>query len=109
MREGLLKIYTARNTAEPGKMPVIKLEHLTDAYYQEEQVGVTRVYAAMAANQRIDLLVRCFFTENIQDAYAVKLEDGKAYEITLKQQRDDDVMLTLKRMEQYDGYTEQIE
>lgn len=102
MREGLLGIYKAVNVAEAGKMPKLDLELITNAYYQEEQIGVTRTYFAMAANQRIDMLIRCFFTDNLPEAYCVKLEDGKAYEITLKQPRGDDVLFTLKRLEQYD-------
>lgn len=96
---GILRLYSLQNTAEPGLRPTEQLVLVTTAYYDERTVGVTRAYAALSANQRIDKLVRCYNTDvPISSEYAI-LEDGNQYRITLKQQVGDHVDLTLVRQE----------
>lgn len=103
MDNGILKIYSLENISEPGYMPVEKLVKVCDAYYAEQTVGVTRLYAALGANQKIDMLVRCYNTVLPENAEYVILEDGKQYRITVKQNRNCDVDLTLERLgENYD-------
>jgi hypothetical protein len=82
-------------------MPAEKLVKICDAYYDERTVGVTRAYAALSANQRIDMLVRCHNTELTPEAEYAVLEDGDQYRITLKQRQGDDIDLTLERLEAY--------
>lgn len=98
---GILSIYSLSNVAQPGLMPTEKLVKICDAYYVERTVGVTRAYAALSANQRIDKLVRCFNTSLSVEAEYVVLEDGNQYRISLKQVVGDDVDLTLVRLEDY--------
>lgn len=98
---GLLKIYSLTNVNEPGKMPTEKLVRVGVAFYNERTVGVTRAYAAMSADQRIDMLVRCYNTTLPVNAEYVILEDGNQYRITLKQKQGADVDLTLVRLEDY--------
>lgn len=98
---GILKLYKLTNIAEPGNMPVDKLVLVDSAYYSEMQVGVTRLYMAMGINQRIDKLVRCWNTPEIDpDVQYAILEDGQQYMIQAKQaQVDTDAYdLTLVRM-----------
>ncbi|MBR3361218.1 MAG: hypothetical protein IKG39_07755 [Lachnospiraceae bacterium] len=96
---GILTMYKLQNIAEPGLRPKEKLVELCKAYYNERTVGVTRAYAAMSANQRIDMLVRCSKTEVPIDAEYVILEDGLQYRISLKQKHGLDCDLTLVRQE----------
>lgn len=98
---GILTIYALTNIAVSGSMPVEKLVKVSDAYYSERTIGVNRVYAALGADQQIDMLVRCFNTPTLPtNAEYVILEDGLQYRITLKQKIDADTYdLTLVRLE----------
>lgn len=98
---GILNIYSLENVAESGRMPTEKLVKICEAFYDERTVGVTRAYAAMSADQRIDLLVRCYNTTLPVNAEYAILEDGNQYRISLKQKQGDDVDLTLVRLEDY--------
>lgn len=107
---GLLTLYELTNTATAGLMPVEELVEVCTAYYYERTVGVTRAYSAMAANQRIDKLVRVYNTDVPVNAEYVILEDGLQYRISLKQQQGDHVDLTLERLEGfYDVATNETE
>ena len=98
---GILTYYELINTAVAGLMPKEQLVAMGTAYYYERTVGVTRAYAALSANQRIDKLVHCYNTDVPVSADYVILEDGYQYRINLKQQDGDDVDLTLERLEEY--------
>lgn len=123
---GILHLYALTNVASNGSMPSEKLVPLSQirtasiagtavvgytvagestssdtAYYYERTVGVTRAYSAMAANQRIDKLVRCFNADIPVNAEYVILEDGLQYRISLKQVVGDNIDLTLERLEAF--------
>lgn len=105
---GVLSIYSLANVAEAGNMPTEKLVLITTAYYEERTIGVTRMYAAMGADQQIDMLVRCFNTPTLPtNAEYVIPEDGLQYRVSFKQKIDaDTVDLTLVRLENnYDVQT----
>jgi hypothetical protein len=102
---GKLKLYDLVNTAAEGDAPVEKLLFMGEEFYSEKTVGYNRIYAAMGANEKIDKVVRCFNTD-LPNANAVKyaiLEDGKQYQITVKQMivDEDCTDLTLVRVEDY--------
>lgn len=82
-------------------MPVEKLVEITTAYYSERTVGVTRMYAALGADQQIDMLVRCYNLPTLPtNAEYCILEDGNQYRISLKQKINADTYdLTLIRLE----------
>ena len=98
---GMLGIYKLTNVAQPGLTPTEKLVKICDAYYDERMLGVTRAYAALSANQQIDMLVRVYNTELPIDAEYCILEDGNQYRISLKQKQGDHLDLTLVRLEDY--------
>jgi len=103
---GILRLYRLDNVASAGNMPHEALVHICSAYYDELTVGVTRAYAALSANQRIDMLVRCYNTAMVTDAEYVIINDEQ-FRIALKQKRGDDVDLTLERLGEYlDVYSE---
>ena len=104
---GILSLYALENTAAPGLCPKEALVCVGQAYYYERTVGVTRAYAAMSANQRIDKLVRCCKIKIPMTAEYVILEDGLQYRISLKQQQNMDVDLTLERLEELFDVEEQ--
>lgn len=103
---GKLKICRLLDIGVPGDQPKQVLTLDCEAFYDELNVGVTRAYSAMSANQQIDMLVRCYNTPVPIDAEYV-LIGGDQYRISLKQKRGDDVELTLVRLGAYlDVYTE---
>ena len=106
---GKLTIYSLTNTASAGGMPTEKLVSICEAFYEERTIGITRMYAAMGADQQIDMLVRVFFMPSIPtNAEYVILEDGYQYRITVKQKINADTYdLTLVRLEaNYDVKTD---
>lgn len=98
---GKLKIYKLTNTAEAGLMPTEKLVEVCETYYDERRVGITRAYAALGAKQRIDSLVVAYNVNLPTDAEYCILEDGLQYQITLKQKENDNMVLTLERLEEF--------
>lgn len=100
---GLLTLYDLINVADPGDMPTEKLQKVGEAYYAERTLGYNRIYAAMGANERIDMVVRCYNTDIPYSAKYVVLEDGNQYQISIKQKivDEDATDLTLARMEIY--------
>lgn len=100
---GLLTLYALDNVADPGDMPREALAEIGKAYYSERTVGYNRLYAALGADQQIDMLVRCHNIEIPAKAGYVILEDGEQYRISAKQKivGRDAVDLTLVRVEDY--------
>ena len=100
---GILTLYALENVAAAGEMPTQKLTEVGAAYYGERTVGYSRLYAAMGADQKIDLLVRCYNIDIPATAGYVVMEDGTQYQITAKQKivGKDAVDLTLVRVEKY--------
>ena len=100
---GLCTIYTLENIAPAGRKPEEKLIEITKAYYAERTVGYNRIYAAMGANHQIDMLIRVFNTDIVDNDMYVILEDGKQYQIDVMQKivGRDAIDLTLKRVEDY--------
>lgn len=109
---GLCTIYSLENTATDGMMPTEKLVKICDAYYAERTVGYNRIYAAMGANHKFNMLVRVFNTDLPDEGMYVVLEDGKQYQIDIAQKivGRDAIDLTLIRVEEYyevsDGTTQ---
>ena len=100
---GILTLYTLTNTSGDGDAPIEQLSSVGTAYYAEKTIGYNRIYAARGANESIDTVVRCYNTEVPYSAKYVTLEDGKQYQITVKQKivDEDATDLTLVRVEDY--------
>ena len=100
---GECTIYSLENIAAPGRKPTEKLAKIEEAYYMERTVGYNRIYAALGANHRFDMLIRVFNVDLVEDGMYVILEDGKQYQIDIAQKiiEQDAVDLTLKRVEDY--------
>lgn len=101
MRDGgILTIYQLSQTQEKGFMPKETLVEVATAFFSYRQIGVTRYYAAIGANQQIDLLVRCWNTQLPDNAKFVVI-NGAQYRIDLAQPMEDAVDLTLVRLEDF--------
>lgn len=104
--DGLLTLYTLTDTAEKGMMPHEQLVKLSDEYYGKRTVGLTRYYAALGANQRVDKLVRIWRNDQIETGNYAILEDNNQYRIDFIQHLlDDDGLevtdLTLVRLDDH--------
>lgn len=87
---GVLKIYRLVNVAENGFKPVYNLEFVSEEFYEERTIGVTRYYAALGANERIDMVARIWENRNIGVDYIASTEQNEQYRITLVQHTTDD-------------------
>lgn len=104
-REGILNICILQNTANAGYMPVDKLVTVQTAYYRKRTVGYNRMYAAMGANQSIDMLVRCFncsVPDYVRELYVYFPDDNSVqFRVSAIQEivEEGAIDLTLERME----------
>ena len=100
--DGLVRIYSVTNEAAPGDAPKGRLAPRHSLRYEERTVGVTRHYAALQANDRIDMVIRCQRVPLSALDIAVP-NDGKQYRITLIQKpqgvEPPSMDLTLRRLE----------
>lgn len=55
---GQVDIYTIKNTALAGGKPKEALEFSASYFFEERKVGVTRFYAALKSDVRIERLIR---------------------------------------------------
>lgn len=87
-------------------MPKEDLVDKAEAFFSFRDVGVTRLYAALGANHRIDLLVRAWVTDLDPEWQYVVLNDEQ-FRIDVSQTVGDAVDLTLIRLEEkYDRFAE---
>lgn len=101
---GTLTLCRLENTAPPGAMPRERLVPGETCFYGERTVGYNRQYAAMGANERIDMLVRIWQNRAARAGMYALLDTGEQYRITFAQQlMDEDGLrvtdLTLERLE----------
>lgn len=79
--DGICHIYAVENGAEAGSLPRERLNlHAGPFRYQERTVGVTRYYAAMREQERIDLVLRIPLAE-VSTLDMCIPKDGKQYRI----------------------------
>ena len=99
---GLLKICSLEDTAAAGHMPAEKLVEIESAYYEQRRAGITRIYAAMGADRRFDLIVRCFNTAVPREGLYVVIDaDQFRIDICQKIIGQDAIDLTLVKLESY--------
>jgi hypothetical protein len=82
--DGVVKIYTLTNTAEPGCKPAFSETLKETLRFRERTVGVTRFYTALESVGEIARLIRCPLRRNVTaHDIAVIIADGPAakYEI----------------------------
>ena len=101
---GLLTVYRLENIALKGRMPSEQLVKVCDEYYEERTVGVTRYYAALGADRRVDTVLRIWLNPEVCAGQFVITGNGDQHRIDLVQKTTDDdglaVMdLTLVKLE----------
>ncbi|HCC00547.1 MAG TPA: hypothetical protein DEP42_04940 [Ruminococcaceae bacterium] len=102
--DGIVKIYTVENTADPGDIPTPSPVLKELLRYHERTVGNQRYYQAMQAGARVDRVIRCLFRGNISPQDIAVLNDEEQYRIMLIQKPESVIPpvmdLTLERITQ---------
>lgn len=75
--DGIVKILRPVDNAEPGDMPVEKLELILTLRYRRRTVGVTRHYTAMQNMQRVDEVIRCPAAREVLEDDIAILPEGR--------------------------------
>lgn len=77
--DGVLKVYSVANTALPGAMPVEGMTLKGEHCYRRENVGVTRYYQALQADQQISEVLAIPDWHDIK-ATDIVIKDGNTAE-----------------------------
>ena len=102
--DGIVKIYSTRDIAEPGYRPVEGLKFKIMLRYEEQRLGIQRYYAGRQNQIQIEKILRVPRTDNIDNQDIAVTETGKQYRIDLIQSVLDvyppSVDITLIKIEQ---------
>lgn len=88
--DGIVKIYKVKNTAAPGKMPIKGLEFFRSFYFAFQNIGITRIYEAIKANQQIDSVIATYQDDEVTTNDIAILEDERQYIIRTIQPTQDE-------------------
>lgn len=79
--DGVVRIYSISNNAEPGDIPQEETTLIKTLRYEERTVGITRFYAAQQANIRVDYVLRVPRLRDITTQDKAMPNDGLMYRI----------------------------
>ena len=101
--DGILSIYYADNVASNGSKPVLKLKLKAKHFFCFDNLGITRYYTALQANQQIEFVVNVPDWIDVLATDICVLENSYQYRIRLIQPEKDDnnlriTKLTLERL-----------
>lgn len=74
-------LYTTEDIAKPGYAPQEKLTEKIKLRYEEQRLGINRLYAAKQNNINIERVIRCPAAGNITNQDVAKTEDGQEYRV----------------------------
>lgn len=77
---GILTLCRLENVAEPGGMPRERLVEGNRHFYEERMVGYGRQYAAMGANEQVDVLARIWRDSSARIGMYAVLSDYEGQE-----------------------------
>ena len=102
--DGILKVYSVENVAEPGMKPGYGLKFKSEHFFAFETVGIQRYYTAMQANSKVTDLVRIWEDREVTGKDICILEDKRQYECSFVQHMKDEeglriTKITLERLE----------
>ena len=101
---GVLTVYSVSDGAAPGYAPRPVLTERVRLRYEERALGLTRYYAAMQANVRVERVVRVPRRPDVSPQDVAVTEDGRQYSISMVQQVEGvwpaSMDLTLSKVEQ---------
>lgn len=103
-RDGVVRIYTVTDAAQPGYQPKPALTLAETLFYQERRVGLQRYYSSKQAQVQVERVIRTQLRSGVSPQCVAIAEDGVQYGIDLVQQVTDvypaSMDLTLTRIEQ---------
>lgn len=103
-RDGVVRIYTITDTAQPGYQPNPTPTLVETLFYAERRVGLQRYYSGKQAQVQVERVIRTQTRPAVNPQCIAVTEDGTQYGIELVQQLQDvyppSMDLTLVRIEQ---------
>ena len=75
--DGQVDIYTITNTASAGDLPKEGLIYGSSYWYEERTVGITRFYAALKTDVKLEMLVRIWRDKSIDTSQICKIDDAQ--------------------------------
>lgn len=79
--DGIVLIYSVKDRAEPGYKPVEELELKVRLRYEEQRLGINRLYLSRQNQAEILRVLRIPRTGNVGTQDMAVTEDGKRYRI----------------------------
>lgn len=83
--DGVVRIYSTEDAADPGHMPVEQLTLKATLMYAEQRVGITRYYTAQQYHDDVERVVRVQRAGVIANRDIAETEDGHRYNIAMVQ------------------------
>ena len=103
-RDGVVRIYTVTDAAQPGYQPRPALTLLETLFYQERRVGLQRYYSGKQAQVQVERVIRTQLRPGVSPQCVAITEDGVQYGIDLVQRAEDvypaSMDLTLTKIDQ---------
>ena len=87
--DGIVRIYSAEDAADPGHMPVEQLTLKAMLMYAEQRVGIARIYTAQQYHDDVERVVRVQRAGVIANRDIAETEDGHRYHIAMVQTVDE--------------------
>jgi hypothetical protein len=75
--DGIVRIYSTGNVAEPGKMPVEGVTPKETLRFRERTVGNQRYFQGLQASVNINRLIRCNQRRNVSPHDLVEIQDNR--------------------------------
>nr|DAE96544.1 MAG TPA: hypothetical protein [Caudoviricetes sp.] len=88
-RDGVVRIYTVTDAAQPGYQPKPALTLAETLFYEERRVGLQRYYTSKQAQVQIERVIRTQTRPAVNPQCIAVTEDGTQYGIELVQQLQD--------------------
>ena len=79
--DGVVKVYGITNTAADGNMPTEGITLKQTLRYHERTVGLTRYFAALQANIKVQYVLRCPRLRDVSAQDVAIPNDGRQYRI----------------------------
>lgn len=103
-RDGVVKIYTITDAAQPGYQPKPTPTLVETLFYAERRVGLQRYYTSRQAQVQVERVIRTQLRPVVNPQCVAITEDGVQYGIDMVQQVTDvypaSMDLTLTKIEQ---------
>lgn len=79
--DGIVTICSVENIAKPGYQPVIGLQNKVVLRYQEQRLGINRLYLSRQNQVELEKVLRIPYWEGISSQDVAVLADGRQYRI----------------------------